>query len=220
MANMFRQIVLTISVVTALVSLPVTAQATESFFNTTEDERTTIDRFKHWIAAISRYDAKRAKYEGPCTVTESKQCLYLEWRNFIDSLRSKPHDYNLLVEVNKFLNPPNRRYVTDPKNWDKKDYWEAPDQFFNRLGDCEDYAITKYMTLRDLGFPAEQLRVAVVRDTNLKLGHAILAVFMDGKTYILDNQIPVVKEDKKIVHYRVHYSLNEDAWWRHKRVKK
>ena len=36
--------------VAALVSLPVTVQATESFFNTTEDERTTIDRFKHCVS--------------------------------------------------------------------------------------------------------------------------------------------------------------------------
>ena len=204
----------------ALVVVPATVQAGESFFNTTEDRRTPTTKFKHWVSAISRYDAKRARYEGPCTATESKNCHYLEWRRFIDSLRSKPHDYNLLVEVNKFLNPPNRRYITDPRNWQKKDYWEAPDQFFNRRGDCEDYAITKYMTLRDLDFPADQLRVVVVKDLNLKVGHAILAVFMDGKTYILDNQIPVVAEDTRITHYKVHYSLNEDAWWRHKRVKK
>ena len=220
MANMFRRIVLMILVVMALVSVSVTVQASESFLNTTEDERTTLKEFNHWGDAILRYDAKRAKYEGPCTATESTKCHYLEWRNFIDSLRSKPHDYNLLVEVNKFLNPPNRRYITDPINWNKKDYWEAPDQFFNKQGDCEDYAIIKYMTLRDLGFPIEQLRVAVVRDLNLKLGHAILAVFMDGKYYILDNQIRVVVEDTRITHYRVMYSLNEDAWWRHKRVKK
>ena len=134
-------------------------------------------------------------------------------------MRGKPRNYELLVEVNKFLNPPNRRYITDPINWGMKDYWEAPAEFFNKRGDCEDYAITKYLTLRDLGFPTDQLRVVAVKDLNLKVGHAILVVFLDGQTYLLDNQVKKVVSTKKVRHYKAIYSINEDAWWRHSRKK-
>ena len=37
-------------------------------------------------------------------------------------------------------------YIVDPINWGVKDYWESPGQFFSRKGDCEDYAIAKYLT--------------------------------------------------------------------------
>ena len=75
------------------------------------------------------------------------------------------------------------------------------------------------MTLRDLGFPAAQLRVVAVKDLNLKVGHAILVVFLGGQTYLLDNQVKKVVETKKVRHYKALYSINEDAWWRHKRKK-
>ncbi len=196
------------------------AKGAPSFFNTTETMKTDLKKFGKWTGSVRRYFAGKAKNEGPCSATEFNKCHYLEWRSFIDSLRSKPRDYNLLVEVNKFLNPPNRRYITDPINWGMKDYWEAPAEFFNKHGDCEDYAITKYMTLRDLGFSTKQLRVVAVKDLNLKIGHAILIVFLGGgKTYLLDNQIKKVVETKKVRHYKAIYSINEDAWWRHKRKK-
>ena len=195
------------------------AAGVPSFFNTTETKKTELKKFHKWTGAVARYFAEKAKNEGPCSASELNKCRYLEWRGFIDSVRSKPHDYNLLTEVNKFLNPPNRRYITDPINWGVKDYWEAPAEFVNRRGDCEDYAIIKYMTLRDLGFSADQLRVVAVKDLNLRIGHAILVVFLDGKSYLLDNQVKKVVETKKVRHYKAIYSINEDAWWRHKKKK-
>ena len=59
----------------------------------------------------------------------------------------------------------------------------------------------------------------VVRDLNLKIGHAILAAYVDGKIYILDNQIKQVISAKTIRHYRPIYSVNEGGWWLHKRPK-
>ena len=58
--------------------------------------------------------------------------------------------------------------------------------------------------------------MVAVKDMNLKVGHAILAVFVDGKVYILDNQIKIVVEAKKIRHYRPVFSINETNWWRHR----
>ena len=190
--------------------------AAESFFNSVEVKKTSLKKFKKWTAAVERYFAEKAKNEGPCSATEFNKCHYQEWRAFIDSARGMPRAEQL-NRVNKFLNT--RRYITDPINWGVKDYWEAPAEFFHKNGDCEDYAITKYMTLRDLGFSVDELRVVAVKDLNLKVGHAILAVFLDGNTLILDNQIRVVVPANKIRHYRPIYSLNEDAWWRHKRKK-
>lgn len=188
-----------------------------SFFNTTETKKTELKKFGKWTGAVKRYFAEKAKNEGPCSATEFNKCHYGEWRNFIASMRSKPRDYNLLVEVNKFLNPPKRRYITDPINWGMKDYWESPAEFFNKHGDCEDYAITKYLSLRSLGWPAEKMRIVVLQDMNLNIAHAVLVVQLNGKGYVLDNQISQLVTDDQILHYRPIYSINENAWWLHRR---
>ena len=61
-------------------------------------------------------------------------------------------------------------------------------QFFERRGDCEDYAMTKYESLLRLGFQKEQMRMLIVLDKESNTGHAVLAVDMPDGTYILDNQ--------------------------------
>ena len=88
-------------------------------------------------------------------------------------------------------------------------------EFLTRLGDCEDYAITKYVTLKRLGFDVSQMRVVVVQDLNLATGHAVLMVQLDGATYVLDNQIRQVTQEGQIRHYRALYSINEHHWWSH-----
>ena len=56
-------------------------------------------------------------------------------------------------------------YRTDMDVWGVMDYWETPVEFFQKSGDCEDFAIAKYFALRDLGFPASQMRIVVLKDT-------------------------------------------------------
>ncbi len=117
-------------------------------------------------------------------------------------------------KVNRFMN--RAKYVVDPINWGVKDYWETPGEFFVRFGDCEDYAIAKFLTLRALGFKDESMRIVIVQDLNLKVAHAILAVYIDDTIKILDNQIQQVVDAPTIRHYKPIYSVNEQSWWLHK----
>ncbi len=99
-------------------------------------------------------------------------------------------------------------------NWGVEDYWETPYEFLTVSGDCEDYAISKYYTLRNLGIPASRLRIIIVQDLNLGgVIHAILGIY-DGKDmWVLDNQIKQVILARKIYHYRPIYGINEEGWW-------
>jgi predicted transglutaminase-like cysteine proteinase len=62
------------------------------------------------------------------------------------------------------------------------------------------------------------MRIVVLQDLNLKVTHAVLAVDLDGKTWILDNQIKQVIDAERIRHYRPVYSVNEKGWWLHKKA--
>ena len=119
-----------------------------------------------------------------------------------------------LKEINKFMNT--HRYIVDPVNWGVLDYWASPGEFFQRQGDCEDYAIAKYLSLQRLELAADDMRIVILNDLNLRVAHAILAVYLDGKVWVLDNQLSIMIEARRIRHYQPIYSLNDTGWWKHK----
>ena len=69
-----------------------------------------------------------------------------------------------LAAVNEFMN--RASYIEDLPNWGVPDYWATPLQFLTKDGDCEDYAIAKFVSLRTLGFTNDELRIAVVDDAD------------------------------------------------------
>jgi len=118
-----------------------------------------------------------------------------------------------LKAANGFINQ--WRYRTDSYNYKTSDYWASPTEFFSRSGDCEDYAIAKYVTLRQMGFSADQLRLVVVKDLNRNLAHAVLAAYVDGEVYILDNVNGQVRLQADVTEYAPYYSVNEQSRWAH-----
>jgi len=192
-------------------------RAQPSFFGSTETRSKNMKPFKKWTGALARFSAEKAKEEqGSCESTAFNYCHYQEWQKFLKGLEGKDK-WDQILSVNRFMN--SRRYITDPRNWGKKDYWATPIEFMKRFGDCEDYSISKYASLKQLGFTDDEMRLAAVKDLNLKVGHAILIVWHGGKTWLLDNQIKRVVETETVRHYKPVFSINETAWWRHRAKK-
>lgn len=116
--------------------------------------------------------------------------------------------------INAFFN--HLTYVEDSENWQQKDYWATPFEMFARGGDCEDYAIAKYLALKELGISEHSMRIVIVMDNNLGILHAVLEVRLNDTRYILDNQISTVIEEEKIAHYTPIYGINTQQWWAYK----
>ena len=85
-----------------------------------------------------------------------------------------------------------------------------------RTGDCEDYAISKYVSLVHLGWPKENMRIVVLQDQNLNVAHAILVVYINDQALVLDNQIPQVIDSTRIKHYKPIFSITDGRWWLHR----
>lgn len=142
---------------------------------------------------------------------DKTKCGMASWLDFIKTARQLPRG-KVLDAVNRWANK--HPYVEDWANWGLPDYWEDPKEFLTRGGDCEDFAIIKYFTLRRLGYPASDLRIMIVNDTNLQIYHAVLAVRQtNGEPLILDNQATDVIPASIVSQYHLIYSLNEDGWW-------
>jgi predicted transglutaminase-like cysteine proteinase len=189
------------------------AEARPSFFNSKETPSTNLKPFKKWMKALERNTKEKAKAEGDCKASKLNKCSYSKWMAFLEKLKGKSKPVQV-KQVNAFMNK--ARYITDNNNWGKKDYWATPSEFFARFGDCEDYSIAKFLSLKMLGFGNDEIRLVAVKDLNLKVGHAIMVVFLGGKVYVLDNQIKRVVPASSIKHYQPVFSLGTEMWWRHR----
>jgi predicted transglutaminase-like cysteine proteinase len=112
------------------------------------------------------------------------------WRALVTSAKNKALPERAKLElVNNFMNQ--TPFVSDLDHWGKTDYWATPVEFLSTNGgDCEDYSIAKYFTLRALGVPDEKLRITYVNElVQYKQAHMVLAYFPapDAEPFVLDN---------------------------------
>ena len=192
---------------------PALAQTGEGLFGSHETHYETFSLFPKWVGMLSRHrkDIKDAK--TPCNGDPAQTaCVFLNWRMFLKSLAGKSI-MQKIDAVNRNMNM--HQYVSDLANWGVDDYWETPREFLLKDGDCEDFAIAKFKSLLYLGVSNDDMRIVVLQDLNLKVDHAVLAVYVKGKAYILDNQVEQVIPAESITHYMPIYSINETGWWRH-----
>lgn len=200
----------------AAMALPQIGHAADAnLWGTVAIEKDSLAPFPKWTEALERFKEEARQNRGECKVTAEEKCEYKTWVAFLNKVKKEP-TLEKLKQVNAFMNQ--AKYIVDPINWSVKDYWATPAQFFKRFGDCEDFAVAKFMSLAALGVDRSSMRIVVLQDLNLKVAHAVLAVDLDGKTWILDNQIKQVIDADRIRHYRPVYSVNEKGWWLHKKA--
>src|SRR5229473_7230836 len=120
-----------------------------------------------------------------------------QFLRLIDAVKSKSGRARL-DEANRAVNAA-IRYVSDYAQHGEADRWSAPlATFATAKGDCEDYAIAKYVALRDAGFPSDDLRIVMGRDRTIRQDHAVLAARLDGRWLILDSQRSELIEDSRV----------------------
>jgi predicted transglutaminase-like cysteine proteinase len=182
-------------------------------FGSREVRSSKLSMFPKWRGALSRHFDEAHLANAPCTATTFNRCHLREWQGFLAGLRGASR-LAQIEAVNRYLNQ--RRYIVDPRNYGVPDYWATPSQFLSRNGDCEDYAIAKYFSLRALSLGADAMRIVVLQDLNLQTAHAILVVYFGGRALVLDNQATTVVDARTIHHYQAIYSINEQHWWLHR----
>lgn len=180
-------------------------------FGYAQEPQQRLADFPQWLRVVERHLSDDLR-DGDCSAKVINRCHLAEWRRFIDQTRSLPVREQLKA-VNRYAN--SKDYVLDLHNYGVEDYWAIPREFLANGGDCEDYAITKFFSLRWLGLPADDLRLVIVQDTNLRVPHAVLAVSRGAEVFILDNQVQAVLSQRDVVHYAPVYSINESHWWIH-----
>jgi predicted transglutaminase-like cysteine proteinase len=114
-----------------------------------------------------------------------------------------------LGEVNRAVNLAIRP-VSDLAQYGQIDVWSSPLVTLARGGgDCEDYAIAKFVALRLAGIAPEDLRIVVLHDTIHGDDHAVAAARLDGRWLTLDNQRMAMVEDANVRNYRPTFVIDQ-----------
>lgn len=119
-----------------------------------------------------------------------------------------------LRKSNEFMNQV--PYISDFALWGQEDYWATPVEMLSAFGgDCEDYSIAKYLSLKELGIPIERLRITYVKAKSVGESHMVLAYYPrpDADPLILDNLVKEVKPASQRPDLEPVYSFNDDDIW-------
>jgi predicted transglutaminase-like cysteine proteinase len=118
-------------------------------------------------------------------------------------------------QINRAINL-SIRAVDDFAQFGELDVWSSPlATFYRGAGDCEDYAIAKYVALSMAGIAAEDLRIVVMTDTIRHEGHAVAAVRLDGHWLMLDNRRMAMVEDSDVRNYRPLFVIGQTGVMRY-----
>lgn len=177
-------------------------------FGLTEIKANTVSSIPKWVDVLQRI-ANEDLY-GRCMSQVACGGKREDWYEMLGRNMNASRMAQMTA-VNSWVNA--SPYITDDRLWGRSDYWETPGQFIDKSGDCEDYAITKYYSLKRLGWPERDLRLVVVHDAVRDIPHAVLAVKLDGETYILDNLATEPLQDRYVTQYTPYYAVNSESRW-------
>ena len=128
-------------------------------------------------------------------------------------------DLDRLKRVNDFFNR-QISFAEDMVVWGQLDYWATPLETLGKgRGDCEDYVIAKYFTLRLIGIEPGRLRLVYVRartglgDAVSAQAHMVLAYYAqpDAEPLVLDNLISDIRTASRRPDLAPVFSFNNDG---------
>lgn len=136
------------------------------------------------------------------------------WQRLLDDAASLS-EREQLQAVNRFFNA-QLRFTDDISLWHEVDYWATPvEALLKGAGDCEDFAIAKYISLRHLGVPAEKLRITYVKALRLNQAHMVLTYYSrpEAVPLVLDNLIGSILPATQRTDLQPVYAFNGEGLW-------
>ncbi len=143
-----------------------------------------------------------------------------DWNDALTVLQSGTEQQKL-KNINEYFNR-KLRFETDLKVWEREDYWATPiEALIKGSGDCEDYAIAKYFSLKFSGVPVSKLRITYVKariggmDSNITQAHMVLTYYStpDAEPLVLDNLVSEIRPASRRVDLVPIFSFNSEGVW-------
>jgi predicted transglutaminase-like cysteine proteinase len=105
--------------------------------------------------------------------------------------------------------------TSDEAQWRVTDHWSsALETLQSGRGDCEDYAIVKYLALLDTGMSEADLKIVLMRSIFPNEDHAVVAARVDDEWLILDNRTLTLVRDTNLTRTAPAFVLDQVGVWR------
>jgi predicted transglutaminase-like cysteine proteinase len=105
--------------------------------------------------------------------------------------------------------------TSDEAQWRVTDHWSsALETLRSERGDCEDYAIVKYLALLDTGMSEADLKIVLMRSSFPHEDHAVVAARAEGEWLILDNRTLTLVRDTNLTRTVPVFVLDQAGVWR------
>ena len=152
--------------------------------------------------------------------SEDRIAVLRRWEDLLGDI-GQESEREQLLRVNEFFHR-NVRYQSDEQLYGVQDYWATPLQTLGHgLGDCEDWAIAKYVSLRHLGIPDQKLRLIYVRAqiggprSPISQAHMVLGYYATpvSEPMILDSLIATVLPASERTDLSPVFSFNAEGLW-------
>lgn len=146
--------------------------------------------------------------------------VIMQWRQMLEEVADHS-ELEQVRRVNEFFHR-NVVYQRDEVLYGVEDYWATPLETLGQgLGDCEDWAIAKYASLRHLGISEERLRLIYVRAqiggprSPIRRAHMVLGYFEtpNAEPVIMDSLISSVLPASERTDLSPTFSFNADGLW-------
>ena len=160
--------------------------------------------------------AKPQKAEKATAKSEADKRV-ATWKELIATKQNVPEEHKLSL-VNDFIN--RLLFVDDIDHWNREDYWATPlETVSSGGGDCEDFAIAKYFTLKYLHVSDEHMRITYVKALSINKPHMVLTYFLtpESEPLVLDNLDEQIKPSSQRTDLLPVYSFNAEGLWVAKR---
>ena len=171
-----------------------------------------IELLPKWTTMLARYRRQRRAVEAGRRNPFHDVAAVREWRTLTALLADEPWRRQL-EQVNGFVNAV--AHHRDHEHWGMRDRWTTPFEFLAHGGGEEDYAIAKFITLREIGVPSPALRLLTLYDEADGIAHAVLLVAVDGEIHWLDSRRRGLTRLDEHSEFRPIFSIRESYWCRY-----
>tara|TARA_A200000159_G_scaffold89873_1_gene83376 strand:- start:3958 stop:4665 length:708 start_codon:yes stop_codon:yes gene_type:complete len=149
---------------------------------------------------------------------EERASVVNELAETLASLRNES-DEKKLIGVNAFFDK-HIDYALDAEVFNEKDYWATPSELLGHSrGDCEDFAIAKYVALLHLGVASEKLRLIYVKArigrSRITQAHMVLGYYdmPSSDPLVLDSLVSNVLPGSQRTDLIPVFSFNDSGIW-------
>lgn len=170
------------------------------------------------VLAAPYYD--RMQSIGASRYGEAGRESVRAWQRLIDESAGEVEGVKL-KRANDFFNR-RLRFADDAEIWGEPDYWATVLETLGRgAGDCEDFSIAKYVTLKAMGVPEDRMRLIYVRAqlggpySRLTQAHMVLGYYPAPETepLVLDNLIAEIRPAASRSDLFPVFSFNAKGLW-------